>query len=620
LSAAVELWPLKKGVKGMNNNKKSSVIDVPLPAGNQDLLGLDTYTKALIKFIGESNTPMTIAIQGEWGSGKTSMMNQLQEELCNNDQSAFYGIWINTWQYALLSDEEIILSRIVNAITEKTMKAINDRHPDKYNDSFNKVKDIGKTIFKGMLKIGASQVAGSVGSSVVDEVVGGGELSLTVNDLRENLKEVIVKSVEEDDAREGFVFFIDDLDRIEPTFAVQILELLKNIFDIPKCIFVLAIDYDVVVKGLEPKFGELTDENEREFRSFFDKIIQLPFTMPVSNYGIDDFIVQILDEVDYLTEEEERNDTFKRSISAMAQNSVGRNPRALKRLTNSLSLIKIFNEVDESREVRNDEIYEKLMNIGLICCQIAYPFIYRLLTGEPDYKNWSETTAARLKLPPLKEEEVEVLDLSEEFDEEWEKILFRACQRDPYLSKNAFRISSLLNLIADQLPKDKGGELGNVIDALLSLSSVTNVEVSDDARGGNGKSRGKFAGFDEFAKELDPSGKYKNFIEVIKFIHDDLAKTFPDAKVAFSKGRVAFHDSSIPRTAKTFLTLGVWKPPVRIRIEKENPDEEIPEGASEHWLKRDRSKYFDFNINAPEEYSDTVKEYTERNYALARGA
>ena len=42
----------------------------------------------------------------------------------------------------------------------------------------------------------------------------------------------------------------------------------------PNCVFVLAIDYDVVVKGLESKFGKKTEENEREFRSFFDKIIQ----------------------------------------------------------------------------------------------------------------------------------------------------------------------------------------------------------------------------------------------------------------------------------------------------------------------------------------------------------
>jgi hypothetical protein len=301
----------------------------------------------------------------------------------------------------------------------------------------------------------------------------------------------------------------------------------------------------------------------------------------------------------------------------MARYSVGRNPRALKRLTNSLSLIKIFNELDKSRGIKNDEIYEKLMNIGLICCQIAYPFIYRLLDEEPDYKSWSDETATRLKLPPLEEGEAEKLDQSEVFDEPWEKVLFRACQRDPHLSKNAFRISSLLNLIADQIPKDKEGELGNVIDALLSLSSVTNVKASDDTQAGDGKSRGKFNDFDEFAKELDPSGKHIDLIELIKLIHDDLAETFPDARVSLSKEFITFYDNSIPRTAKTFLTLSVKKLPVRIRVEKENPEEEIPEGAFEHWLQRGRSKYFDFHIGSQDEYTDNVKQYIKRNYDRA---
>ena len=57
-------------------------------------------------------------------------------------------------------------------------------------------------------------------------------------------------------------------------FWIEILELLKNIFDLEKCVFILAIDYDVVIKGLKPKFGELTDANEREFRSFFDICLQ----------------------------------------------------------------------------------------------------------------------------------------------------------------------------------------------------------------------------------------------------------------------------------------------------------------------------------------------------------
>ena len=519
-----------------NNGKKTSVVDIPLRAGEKDLLGVDNYTRALINFVASSDTPMTIAIQGEWGSGKTSMMNQLQEELCKDGNSKYYGIWVNTWQYALLSDEEIILSRIVNAITEKTMKAINERHPNKYNDSFRKVKNIGKTIFKGMLKIGASQVAGTVGSSVVDEVVGGGELSLTVNDLRENLEDLIEKSIDGDSERRGFVFFIDDLDRIEPTVAVQILELLKNIFDIPKCIFVLAIDYDVVVKGLKPKFGELNDKTEREFRSFFDKIIQLPFKMPVSRYGIDNFIIKVLKDVDYLTEEDEKNVNYIRNISAMAENSVGRNPRALKRLTNNLSLIKIFNQIDRARMQKNDEIYEKLINIGLVCCQVAYPYIYNLLCDEPDYKNWDDGIAAKLKLNKLTEEELDDLDNTEEFDDDWEKVLFRACQRDPYLSNSTFKISDLLNEIAKQLPEDK--DLGETINSLLALSSVTNVEASDQVRGGEGKyQRTLYEDIDGYTQHLKSNGVESDYIKLLECLDEDIHEMFAnidDVKFLYS--------------------------------------------------------------------------------------
>ena len=85
--------------------------------------------------------------------------------------------------------------------------------------------------------------------------------------------------------------YVDDLDRIDPEDAVSILELLKNIFNIKDCVFVLAIDYQVVVKGLKEKFGEPTPENEWEFRSFFDKIIQLPFC--VWNYSFFFFVKKI---------------------------------------------------------------------------------------------------------------------------------------------------------------------------------------------------------------------------------------------------------------------------------------------------------------------------------------
>ncbi|MEZ4251956.1 MAG: P-loop NTPase fold protein [Polyangiales bacterium] len=48
------------------------------------------------------------------------------------------------------------------------------------------------------------------------------------------------------------VVFVDDLDRILPDRAVEILEALKNFVDVPGCVFVLACDYEVVKKGLKP--------------------------------------------------------------------------------------------------------------------------------------------------------------------------------------------------------------------------------------------------------------------------------------------------------------------------------------------------------------------------------
>ena len=82
----------------------SSIIDVPKKAGLPDQLGIDAYKKGLTNFINTAQTPLTIAIQGEWGSGKTSLMNSVKHDLCDSSEN-FKAIWVNTWEYSLLSDE-----------------------------------------------------------------------------------------------------------------------------------------------------------------------------------------------------------------------------------------------------------------------------------------------------------------------------------------------------------------------------------------------------------------------------------------------------------------------------------------------------------------------------------
>src|ERR1041385_268634 len=59
------------------------------PTG-KDTIGFTPYVKALASFLTHKQTrgPLTVSIEGEWGSGKSSFMMQLENELLRpNPQS-----------------------------------------------------------------------------------------------------------------------------------------------------------------------------------------------------------------------------------------------------------------------------------------------------------------------------------------------------------------------------------------------------------------------------------------------------------------------------------------------------------------------------------------------------
>lgn len=199
----------------------------------------------------------------------------------------------------------------------------------------------------------------------------------------EQLKEVLEESIEKRTTvsnKSSVLVFIDDLDRLNPPVAVEILELLKNVFTLNKCIFVLAIDYEVVVKGLKPKFGELTDKNEREFRSFFDKIIQVPFSLPVNNYRPMDFVLDSLEKVSFINGLERENPTTRDAFGKIVVSSVGKNPRSIKRLINTLSLLDCIRKCNPQKDKFSESCEAKIILFAIVAIQITYPKVYKMLT------------------------------------------------------------------------------------------------------------------------------------------------------------------------------------------------------------------------------------------------
>ena len=105
----------------------TGIVDQALKQDGQDSLDLGKYTKALLDFIEKTDTPMTIGVQGEWGSGKTSMLNQIWNGLdkrdIDNEQVKYKQIWINAWEHSLLCSPEECLIKIINEIISELVSA-----------------------------------------------------------------------------------------------------------------------------------------------------------------------------------------------------------------------------------------------------------------------------------------------------------------------------------------------------------------------------------------------------------------------------------------------------------------------------------------------------------------
>ena len=488
------------------------VIDEPVAPGSTDNLDIKIHSKSLIDFVQQTNTPITVGIQGEWGSGKTSLLNSIYHAYTS--ESTFKQIWINSWEYSLLSTPEEALLKIINKIIDELLDSDVDV---KRRDT---IRDGAKKIFRGALRIGAQVALGDDAAKVTDELMGSSKQSIT--SLREHLKNLVSDIAQRPtNPYKKIIIYVDDLDRIEPKNAVAILELLKNIFSVPNCVFILAIDYQVVVKGLEHKYGKQTHENEWEFRAFFDKIIQLPFMMPMGQYNIGKYVNALLVEIGFV----EGDGLEDEAIREIILRTIGGNPRSIKRLVNSVSLIQIF--VNNKKELSKEEVDEdqkeegisdrdeKFLLFSLLCLQIAFPPIYSLLVQEPDFTKWDDALAfSTTKRSEERDEafqgEFENAQKTDDFDEEWEKVLYRICYERPRLKPRVADISKFFSYIKDDLLSENQEIIGETLARILSQTSVTSVTSTDQNQN-----------IVDITKPVAEKSEFRHIIKILlKFIED----------------------------------------------------------------------------------------------------
>jgi hypothetical protein len=411
----------------------TNLTDRPVSTYNEsEPLGLSRYAIALRDFIRDCETPITIGIQGDWGVGKTSLLNMVQDRLADKERgdTMYPVIYFNTWQYAQLEQEDHLTIAMLNDIVQH-IQELNSAPPS----AKEKASAILKSVGNMAANLGNQVVRNKTGVDVregIDAASSNGEATpafLQVMHLmveyKQQFHELVEAFMADKDSKSRLVIMIDDLDRIRPERALDLLSSVKNFLDVPHCVFVLAVDYSVIQRGVQAKMG--TAERKQHGKSYFDKIIQVPFNMPVSSYRVDRYIMSLLGWTANATGKYKRTPVdikdiyFKnhssieekeaKEIENLTRLTVGKNPRSIKRAVNYFSLLKrVFDQNGGPAKAKQRRLPPKRkwqsfyleILFGLSCFQLAYPEVFDLFIQNPtpqrlqkfsEWSNLSELSA-----------------------------------------------------------------------------------------------------------------------------------------------------------------------------------------------------------------------------------
>ena len=330
--------------------------DLPIAKLEEDELNRGSFAESLAKTLVQYSFPssLTIGLYGEWGSGKTSLLNMVFENVERIDDGVVV-LRFNPW---LCSDPKQLVTQFFKQMA--TAIKLKKRAADKAWELIDQYADI----------LGATSVI-----PVAGEIVAAFTKVLTkkaeeetkerTNDLQESKNQIIKKLKDE---KIKIIVSIDDIDRLSEEEIVAVFQLVKSLADFPNTIYVLAFDYDVVVRAL----GKVQHGDGKEY---LEKIVQVPFEIPAPN--IDDIHEALFSKLNGILGDIPEEDWDKETWGELFQQGIKNYIRSIRdviRYTNVFSL--------KYELLKNETSAADLL--GLTCLQVFEPTVYSKL---PSYKD-----------------------------------------------------------------------------------------------------------------------------------------------------------------------------------------------------------------------------------------
>lgn len=253
-------------------------VDPDSPFANDGLNRKDTATTLTSLLESVEHQPLVLAVNAPWGFGKTTFIRMWVAALRGDG----WGIVeFNAWENDF---SENAFASIVAELEDGLKEAVGD---SKIEKALDRVKDAGTRLAKRLIPYAAklatyglvdgdriqelvASIAEDAASDVVKYYI---ETKASIVEFKSKLSDLASQTRE--NTGKPLVVFIDELDRCRPTYAIEMLEAVKHLFDVSNIAFVIAIDRSQLCNSLRAVYGADLNANE-----YLRRFIDLEFSLP----------------------------------------------------------------------------------------------------------------------------------------------------------------------------------------------------------------------------------------------------------------------------------------------------------------------------------------------------
>nr|EKA56308.1 hypothetical protein PAE2_1112 [Pseudomonas aeruginosa E2] len=244
---------------------------------------MTSFSEALAKSILNIKDPIgtTIALNGAWGSGKSSTVNLIRAELSEAKDSHLIVTEFKCWWY-----------RGEEALALAFLQQLNSVLGEQFGDKTRKlVRKLGRGILQAGPVIGPAIALTPVGwlSGLVGGLFDVAKRLFPDEEPLETVFRELSKVLEAENRR--FLVIIDDMDRLSSEEALAIFRLIKSVGRLPNVMYLVVFDRQLAEQAINEKYPS-------EGPHFLEKIIQAGFELPMPvSTDLNNAVLASIDEI-----------------------------------------------------------------------------------------------------------------------------------------------------------------------------------------------------------------------------------------------------------------------------------------------------------------------------------